>query len=174
MALTTIWRKQDLAFKIRPIELEDAPAILDIYQHYITDTWITFELEVPSLEDFTSRIETISSSYPYLVGEVNGEVVGYAYSAKYREREAFRYSGEVSIYLSPKFQKRGYGHLLFSELLKETKNQGYHTLYSAISLPNENSVKLHKDFGFTEIGIFHDSGFKFNQWIDVIWFEKIL
>ncbi len=163
-----------MSFIIRPVTLEDASAILEIYQYYINDTWVTFELEVPTLEDFTARIQSISNSYPYLVGELDGKVVGYAYSSKYREREAFRYSAEISIYLDRYAQSKGYGKLLFTKLLEATKEQGYHSVVSAISLPNEKSIRLHREFDFTEIGVFHDSGYKFDQWVDVIWFEKIL
>lgn len=101
---------------IRPVKQTDAADILAIYATYVTDTAITFETKVPTLEDFSKRIETIQNDYPYLVCEVDGKVVGYAYASKHRERAAYRYSVEVSVYVAQDHHHKGIGKALYKSL----------------------------------------------------------
>lgn len=159
---------------IRQATPADAASILAIYAPYITDTVITFETAVPSLTDFTARVEEICRDYPYLVCEADGRVVGYAYASKHAVRAAYRYSVDVSIYIEPAYHRLGIGRLLYTELLAQVKDRGFYTAYAGITLPNEKSVGLHKAFGFTEAGVFHKVGYKANRWLDVIWLEKML
>ncbi len=159
---------------IRKVKIDDASKILDIYSKHINDTIVTFETTVPSITEFEERIKTISKTYPYLVCTNDNELVGYAYATKYREREAYKYSVEIAIYVSENFQKKGVGKLLLANLLDELKANNFCSVYSCISVPNEPSVKLHEHFGFTEIGVFHNAGRKFDKWIDVVWLEKCL
>ena len=159
---------------IRPVTPADAAEILKIYSPYILNTPITFETEVPTLEEFTERIERIKSSYPYLVCEIDGKVIGYAYAAKHRERAAYQYSVEVSVYIDSDHHGKGFGKALYESLFEALKSYDYYTACACITLPNEKSVRLHKAFGFREIGTFHNVGYKAGKWLDVAWFEKPL
>lgn len=163
-----------MKLSIRPAVSTDAEAILKIYAPYITDTVITFETEIPSLEAFTERVAAIQSHYPYLVCELDGTVVGYAYASKHRERAAYRYSVDVSIYVDMNFRHQGIGRALYTHLFEELKQYPYYTAFACITLPNEASVGLHKAFGFQDAGIFHKDGYKAGKWLDVIWMEKSL
>ncbi|MCH5275840.1 MAG: N-acetyltransferase [Lachnospiraceae bacterium] len=159
---------------IRPATSADVKDILEVYAPYIKNTVITFETEVPSIEEFTARIEKIKSKYPYLVCEMDGKVIGYAYAAKYRERAAYKYSVEISIYVDMNHQHEGIGRALYTNLFEALKSYDCYTAYACITLPNEKSIGLHKAFGFYEIGTCHNVGYKMGRWIDVIWLEKPL
>ena len=159
---------------IRPITLADTTDILEIYSPYIKNTVITFETEIPTIEEFTARIESIKNNYPYLVCEMNGKVVGYAYASKHGERSAYRYSIDVSIYVDMNYQHNGIGKALYSHLFESLKSYDFYTAYACITLPNDKSIGLHKAFGFHEIGICHNVGYKLGEWLDVIWLEKQL
>jgi phosphinothricin acetyltransferase len=157
---------------IRGATAADSKAILDIYAPYITDTAITFETEVPAVSEFTSRVETIIKNYPYLVCEADGKIIGYAYATKHRERAAYKYSADVSIYIKSEYHGRGIGRKLYSDLFESLKNYKIYTAIAGITLPNEKSLALHKSFGFKEVGVYHNVGYKFGKWLDVIWLEK--
>lgn len=159
---------------IRPVSKMDVADVLAIYAPYITDTVITFETEVPTIEEFTERIERIKNQFPYLVCEVDGKVVGYAYASKHRTRSAYRYSVDVSIYVAPYYHRKGIGKALYTNLFGLLNKYDYYSAYAGITLPNDNSIGLHKSFGFTEVGIYHNVGFKNGKWLDVIWLEKQL
>lgn len=159
---------------IRTVKLSDAQAILDIYAPYITNTTVTFEYQVPSLEAFTKRIDTISKEYPYLVWEEDGKILGYAYGSKYAEREAYRFSTDLSIYLCPDSHGKKIGTQLYSILLDLLQKEGYRTLYAVISHPNLPSEGFHKALGFEEFALFKKTGYKFGKWIDVLWMQKTI
>lgn len=160
---------------IRDVKLDDAKDILEIYKHYILNTAITFEITVPSLEEFEQRIKTISSSDPYLVLTLDNKIIGYAYAQTYKGREAYKYSKEISIYLDKDYTKNGYGALLYNELEKRLKDNSVTNLYSCITVLNSsNSIYFHEHLGFVEVGRFHKCGYKFNNWYDIVWMEKII
>jgi phosphinothricin acetyltransferase len=163
-----------MKINIRDAVCADAKAILDIYTPYITGTCITFETEVPALDEFTLRIENIINNYPYLVCEADGIITGYAYASKHRERAAYQYSADVSIYVRPEYQGKGIGKALYANLFESLKKYKIYTVYAGITLPNDKSVNLHKTFGFKEVGIYKNVGYKLNKWLDVIWLEKQL
>jgi phosphinothricin acetyltransferase len=127
---------------------------------------------VPALSDFTKRIESIIKNYPYLVCEADGNIVGYAYVSRHRERAAYKYSADVSIYVASAYHRQGIGKALYTKLFDLLKGQHIYTLYAGIVLPNESSIGLHKSFGFNEVGTFHNVGYKQGKWHDVIWLEK--
>lgn len=160
--------------KIRPVKIADASDILAVYTPYITDTVITFETEVPTLEAFAERIENIKKDYPYIVCKLDGRIIGYAYASKHHERSAYRYSVNVSVYVVQNYQHQGFGKALYSNLFKLLDEYNYYNAYAGITLPNEKSVGLHKSFGFTEVGIYHKAGYKDGRWLDVLWMEKQL
>lgn len=159
---------------IRRVEIKDAEDITAIYSYYIENTIITFEEELITVKEMASRIETISSKYPFLVYEENGKVVGYAYATQWKARSAYRNSAENTIYLHPDAKGKGIGSILFSKFLDEIKKTDLHVLVGGIALPNEASVALHEKFGFKKIAQFEEIGFKFGKWIDVGYWELII
>lgn len=151
----------------------DAQALLAIYAPYTFGT-ASFEDGPPALEEFAARIRDISAVYPYIVCEVDGEIAGYAYAHLYKERAAYRWNVEVTIYLSPAFHRRGIGRALMERLLEMLRRQGVRMAYSCITLPNPASTGLHAAMGFTEAGVLTDAGWKNGQWRDVVWMQKRL
>lgn len=159
---------------IRMATPDDAEALLSIYAPYVTNTAVTFECECPTPSAFARRMEEIGATYPYLVWEEDGAVGGYAYACAYRQREAYRWAVETSIYLDKSFQGRGVAKALYGELLDRLCKLHYHTAFGIITLPNEKSVALHRHFGFEEAGIWRECGFKLGRWHDVICLQKTL
>lgn len=154
---------------IRLATLADAQAILDIYAPYVRDTTLTFMSTVPTIEEFEARVAQIQSHYPYLVATSNDQVVGFAYANEVRPHDAYRWNAELSIYLDERYHRRGIATALYTALLQILRTQGFVNLYAVITVPNEASIALHRHFGFTETGMFKDTGFKFGEWRDVIW-----
>ena len=152
---------------IRSAEPRDAAAICSIYNHYIENTTVTFEMEALDAGQMQTRIAAVQENYPWLVWEQDGMVVGYAYANEWKARAAFRYTAETSIYLHPSSLNNGIGSSLYQELLDQLHKQGMHLLVAAITLPNPQSIALHKKLGFTEMGSLVESGRKFDRWIDV-------
>jgi phosphinothricin acetyltransferase len=153
---------------IRNATAADAAAIASLYEYYIRETVITFELDPVSADDIARRIAAVAEAeLPWLVTEEDGEVVGFAYAAPYRPRAAYLHSVEVSIYLRHGFHGRGVGGALFRELVARLRELPVHLALSLIALPNDASVALHERVGFTFAGTFTEVGRKFDQWIDV-------
>ena len=159
---------------LRNAVLSDVPAMLELYRPYVTDTAITFEYEVPTLEDFTLRFQTITRDFPWLVWEEQGEVLGYAYGSRAFERAAYQWDADLSIYLRRDCRGRGIGKALYRELEDALRNLGYHVVYALVTSANEESCRFHRALGYREFARFERSGFKFGQWYDVTWFEKRL
>ncbi|ROR31709.1 phosphinothricin acetyltransferase [Mobilisporobacter senegalensis] len=160
--------------RIRIANEGDVEEILNIYGYYINSTAITFEYEVPSLSEFKKRMEKVQKQFPWLVYEKDGAIIGYAYASLHKERAAYQWNVELSIYLSNNNTGNRVGTRLYESLLNIVTYQGYKNAYGCITLPNERSIALHKRFGFEEIGVFHNAGNKFNRWHDVIWLGKQL
>jgi phosphinothricin acetyltransferase len=159
---------------VRKVKSGDEVQICDIYNYYIENTTITFE-EVPlSKADMLERIEKISSKYPFIVYEENGQVVGYAYATEWRVRAAYRNSVEITVYLKDGFGGKGLGKQLYTELFKELRNKNLHAVIGGIALPNPASIALHEKFGMQKVAHFKEVGCKFNQWVDVGYWEVIL
>ncbi|MDG1753168.1 MAG: GNAT family N-acetyltransferase [Thalassotalea sp.] len=153
---------------LREVELSDAQQIANIYNYYIEKTVITFEEELVSAKDIQERIEKIKQSgHIWLVAEIDGQIVGYAYSAPWRDRSAYRFASEVSVYLSHISQGKGLGSLLYQTLFEQLKSTQIKILIGGITLPNEASVALHEKFGMEKVAHFDEVGFKFEQWLDV-------
>ena len=157
---------------IRFMIASDAKIIHEIYTPYIKNTSITFECKVPTIEEFSTKINKISSDYAYLVCEVNNTIIGYAYGNRLREREAYQWDAELSIYLKKDYINYGIGTSLYSCLIDILKLQNIYNVYGVITQPNEKSEKLHEKLGFEKIGVFHNTGYKFGKWRDVVWYEK--
>jgi phosphinothricin acetyltransferase len=159
---------------IRAATLNDAPAICEIYNHYVLHTIITFE-EIPVQHDeMEKRISIISASYPWLLYEENGQVLAYAYACKWKERSAYRFTTESGIYVRNDSFGKGIGNLLYSALLKQLSDMKFHSVLGGIALPNERSIALHEKLGFQKVGQLRQVGFKLGQWIDVGYWEKLL
>lgn len=152
---------------VRSVTLNDAQQILDIYNHYVATSTVTFEEELVSLQDFTQRIADIIAKYPYLVYEEQGQIIGYAYAGVFRTRVAYRFSAESSVYVHKDHFKKGIGSKLYAALLPLMKAQGIKSAIGGVTLPNEGSVKLHEQFGFEKVAHFKAVGYKFDQWLDV-------
>lgn len=160
--------------KIRIACKEDAKRLLEIYAPYILNTAITFEYIVPSLEEFEKRIIKTIKNYPYLVAEKDGCVVGYAYTSAFKNRAAYDWAVETSIYIDMNCQGNGIGKALYDALEKISKLQNILNMNACIAIPDQGSVAFHKKIGYTQVAHFHKCGYKFNQWYDMIWMEKML
>jgi len=157
---------------LRLAKTADAESILKVYAPYVKDTAVSFEYDVPILEDFAKKIESISERYPYLVCELEGETVGFAYASAHRERAAYMWNAELSVYIDERYCRLGIGHSLYSALIEILKLLNIQTVYGGVTVPNENSVWLHKSLGFEVVGIYRKTGFKLGRWHDVVWYEK--
>lgn len=158
--------------KLRMANLNDAQDILDIYEPYVRDTIITFEYEVPTIQEFRSRIENTLENYPYIVCLIDNKIVGYVYAGRHKERAAYMWNVELSIYLHKEYTKYGIGKTLYKVILDILKLQNIQNVYGCVTANNIASEKFHECFGFNKLGIFHKTGYKFNKWHDVTWYEK--
>ena len=166
---------------IRSATVDDAERLLEIYAYYVEHTAISFEYDVPSLEEFRSRVANTLKAYPYLVAEEGGAIQGYAYSHPFVGRKAYERSAELTIYLAREAKGRGYGRSLYGELERLLKEKGITNLYACIGDPIEpdeylthDSEAFHQRMGFVRVGTFHKCGYKFNRWYNMIWMEKII
>lgn len=168
--------------KIEAVSVNDAEELLAIYAPYVEGTAISFEYEVPSLEEFKSRIENISSILPYLkICDDSGVILGYAYAGKFKTRKAYDWSVETTIYIKSDCRRSGVGSLLYEKLEAILREMGIINLNACIAVPQENdpyltdaSQKFHARHGYELVGTFHKSGYKFDNWYDMIWMEKII
>lgn len=160
--------------QIRLATPEDAAGILAIYAPYIQNTSYTFETEVPSVQEFAERIRSYLVNWPWLVWEEEGKVAGYAYGARYRERVAYQWCTESSIYMHDDFQKAGIGRRLYTTLIEILKRQGFRNVYAVINLPNEKSVAFHEKSGFTHFATYEQVGYKLGKWKNVGWWRLVL
>jgi phosphinothricin acetyltransferase len=149
----------------------DADAVAEVYRPAVEQTIASFELAVPSAVVMRQRMEKVVARTPWLVAELDGEVVGYAYASPHHERLAYAWSVDVSVYVRPDRHRLGVARALYAALFALLRTQGFVNVYAGISLPNEASVLLHEEFGMRQLGVFHAVGFKFGAWHDVAWFE---
>ena len=160
---------------IRPATTADAEAVSRIYNHYVSDTVVTFEEEPLSAATIDGRMQEVAAAgLPWLVAEQDGRVAGYAYASPWRSRSAYRFSAEVTVYLDPARLRRGLGSRLYDALFPLLQRRGLHALMGVISLPNQASVALHERFGMQKIGHLAEVGFKFDRWIDVGYWQRLL
>lgn len=152
----------------------DAGRLADIYAPYVRDTAVTFECEPPDAGEFAGRIRDICQRYPFLAAVSGGVAAGYAYASSFHARAAYRWDAELSVYVDPRYHRRGIAAGLYSRLLQLLAMQGYLNAYALITLPNEGSMRLHEKFGFQNAGVWHGCGYKLGQWRDVICLEKRL
>ena len=153
---------------------DDAAAIRSIYSHYVTDTSITFEIEVPSVEEMRKRIIEYTMHFPWLVLEKDGVIIAYAYATPFKARAAYRWSVESSIYVDQTLCGKGRGKKLYLELFDRLKKMGILNIIGVLTLPNIPSVAIHEKLGFKLVGRFPEIGFKKGKWWDVGYYQLIL
>jgi len=168
-------------FVIRPASPEDAEALLNIYAPYVRETAITFECEVPGLEEFRQRIENTLKRYPWLIAEAEGQALGYAYTGPFKARAAYNWSAETTIYLRSDRRRQGAGRRLYQALEAVSKAQNVQNLYACVAWPEtedsrltRNSAGFHAHMGYRMVGEFRRCGYKFGTWYSMVWMEKLL
>lgn len=167
---------------VRSVVPEDAEAILNIYSPYILNTAVSFEYDVPSINEFRERIKSITKKFPYLVLCKDEEILGYAYASTFHWREAYNSSVELSIYLKESCHGKGYGKFLYLQLENELRNRGFAVMYACIACSSRNpdeyltdaSIKFHEKLGFTNAGYFPNCARKFNRWYSIVYMQKNL
>lgn len=159
---------------IRFAAAKDAAELLEIYAPYVTGTTVSFEYEVPAVEEFRRRVEETSARYPYLVWEEDGALLGYAYAHPYAARPAYQWSAELTVYLRQAVSRRGLGSQLYGALMELLRLQGVRNVYGCVTAENTASVAFHHALGFREAGRFSQVGYKLGRWLDVLWLEKAI
>jgi phosphinothricin acetyltransferase len=152
----------------------DAAACAAIYEPYVRTTAVSFEDRPPGADAMAQRIERYGKTHQWIVAADRSQLVGYAYGCPHRERTAYRWATEVSVYVDPGFHRRGFGRALYEELLALLRAQGFYTACAGITLPNAGSVGLHESLGFRPVGIYRQIGFKLGSWWDVGWWQLAL
>lgn len=165
---TTIFMSPEVhEYTIRPAASEDAVRLAEIYNPYVRDTAISFEESPVEASEMAARIEKlVQAGLPWLVAEHDGIVVGYAYATKWRERHAYRFSVECTVYVAKEFHGKRVAHALYKALFQKLKFSGYHAVLASIALPNAASIGLHEKFGMQKVAHFSEVGFKFGAWHD--------
>ena len=161
-------------FNIRAAVQADAASLLAIYGPFVENSAVSFETKVPSVEEFAARIDKALKGWQWLVAEQDGQCIGYAYGSSHRERPAYRWSVEVSVYVRPDAHRRGVGRALYRRLFDDLTRKGFCNAFAGVALPNDGSIALHRSVGFEPIGVFKSVGHKFGQWQDVAWFQRVL
>jgi phosphinothricin acetyltransferase len=160
---------------VRDATAADAAACVAVYAPYVRDTAITFEEETPSEEAMRARIAAAQTRWAWLIAEDEaGHVLGYAYGGPYKERAAYRWSCEVSVYLEPGCRRAGTGRALYDALLSRLTDRGVCTAVAGMTLPNPASEGFHAAMGFEPVGVFRRIGYKHGRWHDVAWTERSL
>ena len=165
--------------KIRVATLEDAKTLVEIYTPYVEKTVITFEYEVPSVEEFKGRMTHVLEKYPYLVAERDGEIVGYAYAGEFKSRAAYDWAVETTVYVREDQKNSGVGKALYMALEQILAEQNILNLNACIGYPEvedeyltKNSVQFHEHMGYRFVGEFYKCGYKFGRWYNMVWMEK--
>ena len=183
-------------YRIRMATSEDAEKLLEIYRYYVENTAITFEYDVPTVDEFKKRIETVLEKFPYIVveevkkagnldkkdGDISGRILGYCYVSPFHPRAAYQWCVETSIYIDKDCKGMGLGKLLYLDMEKRLKKQGVLNLNACIGVPSGaedehltfDSVNFHKHMGYSMVGEFHQCGYKFGKWYNMVWMEKMI
>lgn len=160
--------------RIRDAVVSDVPAMMEIYNEAIRNSTVTFDLEEKTLEERMKWFQKYGGKYPLIVAEHDKQVVGYCGLNRFREKDAYSSTTELSIYIDKNYRGKKIGSQLMKEIIERAKRLGYHTIISGITDKNEASFKLHEKFGFECVGCFRQVGFKFDRWLDVYFYQRIL
>lgn len=152
----------------------DAAACAGVYAPFVNPGVASLEERPPEPREIADRIRIISRDYPWLVAEIDGAVVGYAYASRYRERASYRWAADVTVYISPAYHRRGVGRALYEALFGLLVRQGVYEACAGITLPNESSVGLHEAMGFVPVGVYRNIAYKFGRWRSTGWWQKEL
>ncbi|MDQ6818616.1 MAG: N-acetyltransferase family protein [Actinomycetota bacterium] len=152
----------------------DAAAFAAIYLPYVTETVISLEEHPPDEREFAGRIKRITLTHPWLVAVDDENVIGFAYASAHRERAAYRWAADVTVYIDQRHRRLGVGRALYTKLLELVRLQGFHVACAGITLPNESSVGFHEALGFTTVGVYRRIGWKMGAWWDVGWWQRDL
>ncbi len=165
-----------MPLSIRPTTAVDIPAITRIYAHAVKHGTATFELEPPDEAEMLRRFDKLRArSFPYIVAEVEGAVAGYAYAGAFRERPAYRFTVEDSIYIAPEMQRHGIGRALLMRLIEEAEAAGFRQMMAVIGdSAQAGSIGVHRACGFEDAGVFKAVGFKFGRWLDTVQMQRAL
>jgi phosphinothricin acetyltransferase len=163
-----------MSLVVRPAEARDAAALAEIYAPSVLQRPTSFELRAPDAAEMATRLARVTSTWPWLVAEHDGEVLGYCHASAFAEREAYRWSVAVTAYVRDGHQRRGLGRAMYTRLFELLRRQGAVMAFAGITLPNEASVGLHRAMGFEPVGIYPNAGFKLGRWWDVAWYGLAL
>ena len=152
----------------------DAARCAGIYRPFVTDGWTSFETEPPDSAEMVRRIADYGTSHAWLVAELGGGVMGYAYGSPHRTRAAYSSSCDVAVYVDPACARQGVGRQLYQRLLPALAAKGLHAAFAGIALPNPGSIALHEAMGFSPVGIYREVGWKCGGWRDVGWWQRLL
>ncbi|MEI8646083.1 GNAT family N-acetyltransferase [Pseudoalteromonas sp. Hal040] len=160
---------------IRNVRIEDSDAIAAIYNHYVVNSTVTFEVEAITGTEIAKRIQAnLDADLPWLIAEAEGNVIGYCYATSWKARKAYQHSVEISVYLAADSHTKGIGTQLYAALFTQLKTQNIHAVMAGIALPNEASIALHEKHKMQKVAHFKQVGKKFGQWIDVAYWQVIL
>jgi len=158
--------------EIRFAEEKDLPRILEIYAPYITDSKVSMEYTVPDLDEFIERYRNITQFFPWIVCSINNEITGYAYASHAFSRIGYQWDASLTVYITKEFHKKRIGISLYQVLFEILNLQGMVNLYGIISNDNAGSIRFHEKVGFQTEAVFHNTGYKFGEWVDVTWMVK--
>ncbi len=161
-----------MKIKLRLAAPSDAARLLEIYRPYVENTTVSLEYDVPTVEEFKRRIVDFSAEFPYIVCELDGAVIGYAYAHRYKARYGYRFAAETTVYLDGSCRGMGIGKRLYGAVFDLLTVMGYKNLYAIVTGENRVSMDFHRAMGFSEVGREHLNGFKLGRWVDVVLFEK--
>ncbi|MBN4052143.1 MAG: phosphinothricin acetyltransferase [Bacteroidetes bacterium] len=158
----------------RIVKPEDANALSKIYNYYILNSVVTFEETPLTVAEMKDRIQTNSSKFPWVVYEKDGQILGYAYAIEWKQRGAYKFSVESTVYLKQDEMNKGIGTALYAELIKRLTEMDIHAVIGGIALPNEASIALHEKLGFKKVAHFKEVGYKFEKWVDIGYWELMI
>ncbi len=165
----------DSPWRVRVATPDDAKALLALYAPFVAETTVTFETEVPTVDEFRSRIERTLARYPYLVAErEDGRLVGYSYAGTFKGRAGYDHTVECTVYTAPEARGVGVAHALYDALDAYLERMGVYNVEACITHPNPASEKFHAKRGFVPVAHFHRCGYKLGEWLDMVWMEKEL
>ncbi|NBW27474.1 MAG: N-acetyltransferase family protein [Flavobacteriaceae bacterium] len=161
--------------QIRPFEIKDTQSILDIINYNILNSTALYDYKIRDLETQKTILEDkINKGFPVIVAECDGKLVGFGMYSEFRFREAYKFTVEHSVYVSPNEMGKGIGKMIMAQLIIQAKAQGLHTMIGVIDSENKSSITFHEQFGFKTVGIIKESGFKFDRWLDSVFMQLLL
>jgi phosphinothricin acetyltransferase len=164
----------DSELLVRVASPADAAAIAKIYAPFVLNTAVSFETSPPDEKEMSDRITKVMQMYPWLVAEAPDGVAGYAYASCHRDRSAYQWGVNVTVYLDPNYHRKGIGRQLYQKLFEILRTQGFTNAFAGIALPNDASIGLHRAMGFELVGVYKKVGFKLGKWHDTSWWQLSL